>query len=104
MFPENNACNVIHPRLQQRQLQIPPDVMIYDTARAPAYPNGRALVDNVVALVGDQRVLANELRKAGSARPLQAGAANHAGLRIRSRTSRRVARCPGALERGSANL
>jgi hypothetical protein len=60
MFPENNACNVIHPRLQQRQLHVPPDVMIYDTARPAAYPNGRALADDVVDLVGDQRVLAND--------------------------------------------
>ena len=60
MFPENNACNVIHPRLQQRQLHVPPDVMIYDTVRPAAYPNGRALVDDVVDLVGDQRVLAND--------------------------------------------
>jgi hypothetical protein len=34
--------------------------MIYDTARPAAYPNGRALVDDVVDLVGDQRVLAND--------------------------------------------
>jgi hypothetical protein len=60
MFPENNGCNLIHPRLQQRQLHVPPDVMIYDTARPAAYPNGRALVDDVVNLVGDQRVLAND--------------------------------------------
>jgi hypothetical protein len=60
MFPENNALNMIPPRLQQRQLHVPPDVMIYDTARPAAYPNGRALVDDVVDLVGDPRVLAND--------------------------------------------
>jgi hypothetical protein len=60
MFPENNALNMIPPRLQQRQLHVPPDVMIYDTARPAAFPNGRALVDDVVDLVGDQRVLAND--------------------------------------------
>ena len=30
---------------------------IYDTARPAAYPNGRALTDDVVDLVGDPRVL-----------------------------------------------
>jgi hypothetical protein len=60
MFPENNACNVIHPRLHQRQLHAPPDVMIYDTARPAAYPNGRALIDDVVDVVNDPRILAND--------------------------------------------
>ena len=60
MFPENNVLNVIHPSLVERQLHVPPDVMIYDTARPAAYPNGRALTDDVVDLVGDSRVLAND--------------------------------------------
>ena len=60
MFPENNALNVIHPRRVERELHVPPDVMIYDTARPAAYPNGRALVDDVVDLVGDQRILMND--------------------------------------------
>jgi hypothetical protein len=60
MFPENNALNVIHPRRVERELHVPPDVMIYDTARPAAYPNGRALTDDVVDLVGDPRVLAND--------------------------------------------
>ncbi|MFL6501359.1 MAG: DUF4331 family protein [Candidatus Udaeobacter sp.] len=60
MFPENNALNVIHPRRVQRELHVPPDVMIYDTARPAAFPNGRALTDDVVDLVGDARLLAND--------------------------------------------
>jgi hypothetical protein len=60
MFPENNALNVIHPRRVERELHVPPDVMIYDTARPAAFPNGRALTDDVVDLVGDPRVLAND--------------------------------------------
>ena len=60
MFPENDIFNVIHPRRVQRQLNVPPDVMIYDTARPAAYPNGRALIDDVINLVGDPRTLAND--------------------------------------------
>ena len=37
-----------------------PDVMIFDTSRAAEFPNGRALEDDVVDLVGDPRVLAND--------------------------------------------
>jgi hypothetical protein len=60
MFAENNGMNVIHPRRHMRELHVPPDVMIYDTSRPAAYPNGRALTDDVVDLVGDPRVLAND--------------------------------------------
>jgi len=60
MFPENSNMNLMHPRHQQKLLGVPPDVMIYDTARPAAYPNGRALADDVVDLVGDLRVIASD--------------------------------------------
>ena len=37
-----------------------PDVVIYNTALPAAFPNGRELVDDVVDLVGDPRVLMND--------------------------------------------
>jgi hypothetical protein len=51
MFSEQNALNGLHPRDHMRVMGMRPDVMIYDTARAAAFPNGRALVDDVVDLV-----------------------------------------------------
>lgn len=60
MFPENDLLNVSHPNKHVLELGVPPDVMIYDTSRAAAYPNGRELDDDVVDLVGDARVLAND--------------------------------------------
>ena len=60
MFPENNAMNVWHPRLHTLKMGAVPDVMIYDLSRPARYPNGRALTDDVVDLVGDPRVLAND--------------------------------------------
>jgi hypothetical protein len=60
MMPENTTMNLIQPRQQARRMGVPPDVVIYDTARPAAYPNGRALTDDVVDLVGDPRILAND--------------------------------------------
>jgi hypothetical protein len=60
MFPENSMMNALHPRLHFYALNKTPDVMIFDTSRPAAYPNGRALSDDVVDLVGDNRVLAND--------------------------------------------
>ena len=60
MFPENNALNSLHPRQHRRRAGARPDVMIYNTALPAAFPNGRALTDDVVDLVGDNRVLAND--------------------------------------------
>lgn len=60
MFPENTLMNTMEPRLMFRRLGKDPDVMIYDTSLAAAFPNGRALTDDVVDLVGDNRVLAND--------------------------------------------
>jgi hypothetical protein len=34
--------------------------VIYDTALAASFPNGRELTDDVVDLVGDPRVLSND--------------------------------------------
>jgi hypothetical protein len=60
MMPENSEMNAMHPRHQVHYLGVPPDVMIYNTALPAAYPNGRALADDVVDFVGDPRVLAND--------------------------------------------
>jgi hypothetical protein len=60
MFPENNALNRLQPRQHLRQAGVRPDVMIYNTDLPAAFPNGRALTDDVVDLVGDPRVLNND--------------------------------------------
>lgn len=60
MFPENSGFNTLHPRHHLRRLGKTPDVMIFNTALPAAYPNGRALTDDVVNLVGDNRVLASD--------------------------------------------
>jgi hypothetical protein len=64
MFPENACLNRVHPRQHLRQCGKRPDVVIYDTSQPAAYPNGRALTDDVVDLVcflsGDCRVLNTE--------------------------------------------
>jgi hypothetical protein len=46
--------------LQLQQTGLLPDVMIYDLSKPAAFPNGRALTDDVVDLVGDPRLLAND--------------------------------------------
>ncbi len=60
MFPENAPMDLMHPRHHTRRMGKTPDVMIYNTALPAAFPNGRALGDDVVDLVGDNRVLAND--------------------------------------------
>jgi hypothetical protein len=60
MFPENVAANAMHPRFHLAEMGMTPDVIIYDTSQPAAYPNGRALTDDVVDLVGDPRVLGND--------------------------------------------
>ena len=60
MMPENASMNLMHPRHQIQQMGVVPDVMVFNTALPAAYPNGRALTDDVVDLVGDPRVLAND--------------------------------------------
>lgn len=56
-FPENDAMNTLRPRQHYTDLSLRPDVVIFDTSRPAAYPNGRALEDDVVDLVGDSRVV-----------------------------------------------
>ncbi len=48
------------PRDHYRVLGLAPDVVIFDTARPAAFPNGRDLTDDVVDLVGDPGVLATD--------------------------------------------
>lgn len=60
MFPENQALNGLTPAEHYTQLGVAPDAVIFDTSKPAAYPNGRALTDDVVDLVGDSRVLAND--------------------------------------------
>lgn len=56
MFPENDAMNGMHPNQHTGVMGVPPDVIIYNTAYAANFPNGRELADDVVDLVGDLRV------------------------------------------------
>lgn len=60
MFPENDAMNTLEPWQHWTVLGVQPDVVILDTTRPVAYPNGRELADDVVDLVGDPRVLMND--------------------------------------------
>jgi hypothetical protein len=59
MFPEQSGMNVMSPKLHFNRLGLRPDVMIFDTSRPAAYPNGRALTDDVVLLACQ---LSNECR------------------------------------------
>jgi len=59
-FPENNTLNMLRPRDHFLALGLRPDVVIYDTSLSASYPNGRELTDDVVDLVGDPRILAND--------------------------------------------
>lgn len=60
MFPENDAMNGLRPNQHHTVLGLVPDVVIFDTTRPAVYPNGHHLVDDVVDLVGDPRVLMND--------------------------------------------
>lgn len=57
MFPENDAMNGMHPSQHTGVMGVPPDVIIYNTALPAIFPNGRALLDDVVDMVGDPRVM-----------------------------------------------
>jgi hypothetical protein len=59
-FAENMALNTTKPRDHALEQGVPPDVVIFDTSRPCAFPNGRELADDVVDIVGDPRVLAND--------------------------------------------
>lgn len=61
MMPENLAMDSMRPKQHQKKLGVPADVMIYDTSLPAAFPNGRALTDDVVHLVGDPRVVNNPM-------------------------------------------
>lgn len=56
MFPEQQIMDSLPPRKHERFAGLRPDVMIYDLSRPAAFPNGRALADDVVDLVCDSRV------------------------------------------------
>ncbi len=60
MFSENDAMNSMHPSQHNAVMGVPPDVVIYNTAYAAQFPNGRELTDDVVDLVGDPRVTGND--------------------------------------------
>lgn len=60
MFPENDPMNTLEPWQHATVMGVVPDVVIFDTSRPVAYPNGRELADDVVDLVGDPRVLMND--------------------------------------------
>ena len=64
MFPEQNVLDSLHPKQHFKKTGLRPDVMIFDTALPAAYPNGRALGDDVAdlacALSGECRVLASD--------------------------------------------
>jgi hypothetical protein len=57
---ENLALNDVHPSLHLSQLGLAPDVVILDPSRPIAFPNGRELIDDVVDLVGDPRLLTTD--------------------------------------------
>ena len=59
-FPENDAFNMLRPRDHFKKLGQVPDVVVFNTSQPAAFPNGRALEDDVVDLVGDPRVLGND--------------------------------------------
>jgi hypothetical protein len=60
-FAENVVLNdYINPAEHFSVLGLRPDVVIFDTTRAAAFPNGRELGDDVVDLVGDPRILSTD--------------------------------------------
>jgi len=58
--PDNLALNTFHPSEHLAQTGLKPDVMIYDTAKPAAFPNGRALTDDVVDLTAVPRILESD--------------------------------------------
>jgi hypothetical protein len=59
-MPEMLDLNGMPPRDHRSVMGVAPDVLIFDTMRLAGFPNGRELTDDVVDLVGDARVLAND--------------------------------------------
>jgi len=60
-FLENLALNDFHPREHESVLGLPPDVIFVNLRRPIAFPNGRELADDVVDIVADPRILANDM-------------------------------------------
>jgi len=64
MFPEQQALNSMPISQELRRLGVMPAPIIFDTSRAAAFPNGRALTDDVVdlmcSLAGECRVFSSE--------------------------------------------
>lgn len=60
MFGANDYMNTSTPREHAMVFNGVPDVVIYDITRPASYPNGRELVDDVVDLVGEPSILAND--------------------------------------------
>ena len=58
--PDNLALNTLHPSEHLARTGLKPDVLIYDTSKPAAFPNGRALTDDVVDLTAIPRILAND--------------------------------------------
>ena len=60
-FAENMPLNdYAAPADHYTVLGLRPDVVIFDTTRPAAFPNGRSLTDDVVDLVGDPRILSTD--------------------------------------------
>jgi hypothetical protein len=60
-FAENMPLNdYANPADHYTVLHMTPDVVIFDTRRPAAFPNGHELTDDVVDLVGDPRILATD--------------------------------------------
>lgn len=47
-----HELNITHPSKHTRRFGVRPDVVIFDTARTARFPNGRALEDDVVDMLG----------------------------------------------------
>jgi hypothetical protein len=56
----NDAMNVMPPSAHYTILGLVPDVMIFDTSRPAVFPNGRALEDDVVDMLPDAALQAND--------------------------------------------
>lgn len=58
--PEFLALNTLHPSEHLARTGLKPDVMIYDTSKPAAFPNGRVLTDDVVDLTAVPRIVASD--------------------------------------------
>jgi hypothetical protein len=64
MFPEQQPMNSMPMSQQMKKMGVMPAPIIFDTSKPAAFPNGRALADDVVdlmcSLAGECRVLSSE--------------------------------------------